>query len=114
MTDKVEGEILKIYEGSRPKEENLFETSNVNHIAWSLALVFILTTVWLGIALVHAENQRHAMASNLCPDQVFKEGFDQKCLLTVRSRDHWWEHLWYGVTHVRSHPDHDGRIDTRK
>jgi len=114
MTDKVEGEILKIYEGSRPKEENLFETSNVNHVAWTLALIFVLTTVWFGIALVHAENQRHAMASNLCPDQVFKEGFDQKCLLTVRSRDHWWEHLWYGVTHVRSHPDHDGRIDPRK
>jgi hypothetical protein len=45
---------------------------------------------------------------------VFKQGFDKKCMLTVRSRDHWWEHLWYGVTHVRSHPDHDGRIDTRK
>jgi hypothetical protein len=20
--------------------------------------------------------------------------------MTVRSRDHWWEHLWYGFTHV--------------
>jgi len=114
MSEKVEGEILKIYEGSRPKEENLFETSNVNHVAWTLALIFVLTTVWFGIALVNAENQRHAMASNLCPDQVFKQGFDKKCLLTVRSRDHWWEHLWYGVTHVRARPDHDGRIDTRK
>jgi hypothetical protein len=32
---------------------------------------------------------------------VFKGSFDQKCLSLVRSRDHWWEHLWYGVTHVK-------------
>ena len=114
MTEKVEGEILKIYEGSRPKEENLFETSNVNHIAWSLALIFFLTTIWFAIALVNAENQRNALANNLCPDLVFKSGVDQKCMITVRSRDHWWQHLWYGATHIRVRPDHDGRIDTRK
>jgi hypothetical protein len=32
---------------------------------------------------------------------VFKGEIDRRCLLTVRSRDHWWEHLWYGVTHVK-------------
>jgi hypothetical protein len=32
---------------------------------------------------------------------VFKGGVDKACLYTVRSRDHWWEHLWYGFTHVR-------------
>lgn len=105
MSKEVERDILKIYEGSRPKEENLFETSNVNHVAWSLALIFVLTTLWFGIALVNAENQRYAMARNLCADQVFKSGFDNKCLVTVHSRDHWWEHLWYAATHVRPRPD---------
>ena len=109
MSNDVEREILKVYEGSRPKEENLFETSNVNHVAWSLALLFLLTTIWLGIALVNAENQRHALAKNMCPDPVFKTGVDKKCLVTVRSRDHWWEHLVYGATHVRAWPETVGR-----
>lgn len=105
MSNEVERDILKIYEGSRPKEENLFETSTVNHIAWSLVLVFVLTTVWLGIALVNAENQRYAFATNQCPDMVFKSGYDKKCMVTVHSRDHWWQHLWYGATHVRPQPE---------
>jgi len=109
MSNDVERDILKIYEGSRPKEENLFETSNVNHFAWSLALIFVLTTIWFGIALVNAENQRYALAQNLCPDQVFKSGFDKKCLVTVHSRDHWWEHLWYAATHVRPSPENTSR-----
>jgi len=109
MSNDVERDILKIYEGSRPKEENLFETSHVNHVAWSLAVILLLTTIWLCIALVNAENQRHAMAKNLCPDQVFKTGFDTKCLVTVRSRDHWWEHVWHAATHVGARPDDVGR-----
>jgi hypothetical protein len=32
---------------------------------------------------------------------VFKGAVDQQCLRTVNSREHWWEHLWYGVSHVR-------------
>lgn len=98
---KAEGAILKIYDGSRPLDEDLYETSNVNHIAWSLAVVLAFVVVWLCIALVNAENQRYALMNNKCPDPVFKGGIDRQCLLLVRSRDHWWEHLWYGVTHVR-------------
>lgn len=108
MSDDVERELLKMYDRSRPKEENLFETSNVNHLAWSLVALFALLSIWLGIALVHAENERHALARNMCPDPVFKAGIDKKCLVTVRSRDHWWEHLWHGVTHVRARPDNVG------
>lgn len=101
MSNDVEREVLKMYEGSRPNEDDLFETSSVNHVAWSLAAVFGLAAVWLAIALVNAENQRHALVNNMCRDQVFNQGVDKKCLVTVSSRDHWWQHLWYGVTHVR-------------
>jgi hypothetical protein len=95
-----EKEVLKIYDGSRPRDEDLFETSNVNHVAWSLAVLFAGIAIWLSIALVNAENQRYALMTNKCPDPVFKAGIDQQCMLTVHSRDHWWEHWWYGVTHV--------------
>jgi len=109
MTNDVERDILKIYEGSRPKEEELFETSRVNHVAWSLAAIFALVAVWLAIALVNAENQRHALATNKCPDMVFKSGVDKACLVTVNSRDHWWEHLWFGVMNVRPAPHNVGK-----
>ena len=105
MSNDVEREVLKIYEGSRPNEDELFETSRVNHVAWSLVALFAFAIIWLAIALVNAENQRNALANNLCRDPVFNSGVDAKCLMTVQSRDHWWEHLWYGVTHVRTSPE---------
>lgn len=101
MSKDVEREVLKMYEGSRPNEDDLFETSRVNHVAWSLVAAFGLFAFWLCIALINAENQRHALVNNMCRDQVFNTGVDTKCLVTVNSRDHWWQHLWYGVTHVR-------------
>ena len=101
MSKDVEREVLKMYEGSRPNEDDLFETSHVNHVAWSLATVFGLIAIWLCIALINAENQRHALVNGMCADQVFHSGVDTKCLVTVKSREHWWQHLWYGVTHVR-------------
>jgi hypothetical protein len=56
--------------------------------------------IWLGIALVNAENQRNALITGQCADPVFKGAFDHKCLALVRSRAHWWEHLGYAVMHV--------------
>jgi hypothetical protein len=100
MSEK-EGKILKIYDGSIPREEDLYDLTWVNQVAWTLAAVFAGIIVWLAIALVNAENQRFALMSGKCGDPVFKGSFDQKCLALVRSRDHWWEHLWYGVTHVK-------------
>jgi hypothetical protein len=97
---EAEREILKIYDGSRPRDEDLFETSHVNQVAWALVVVFAFAIVWLSIALVNAENQRYALMTNKCPDPLFKGEIDRKCLVHVHSRDHWWEHLWYGVTHV--------------
>jgi hypothetical protein len=97
---EAEHKLLKMYDGSRPKEEDLFETSNVNQLAWTLVVAFAGVILWLCIALVNAENQRYALASKKCQDPLFKGEIDQQCLVHVHSRDHWWEHLWYGVTHV--------------
>lgn len=101
MSEEAEKKILKIYDGSRPVEEDLFETSTVNQVAWTLVVVLAGVVVWLTIALVNAENQRHALATRQCQDPIFKTEVDAACLRVVDSRPHWWDHLWYGVTHVR-------------
>jgi hypothetical protein len=105
MSD-VEEKLLKIYDGSKPDVDNLFETSTVNQLAWTLVAVLTGVVLWLCIALVNAENQRNALMTKKCADPVFKGDVDQRCLLTVSSREHWWEHLWYGATHLRpANPD---------
>lgn len=100
MSD-VEREVLRIYDQSKPVEENLFETSHVNQVAWTLVVVFAGLVFWLAIALVNAENQRYALMTNKCADPLFKGELDQKCLVMVRSRDHWWEHLGHALTNLR-------------
>ena len=99
MSD-VEREVLKMYDRSKPVDEDLFETSNVNQLAWTLAALFGGLVIWLCIALVNAENQRYALMTKKCADPLFKGELDQKCLVIVRSRDHWWEHLGYALTHT--------------
>ncbi|MEJ7805111.1 MAG: hypothetical protein WKG03_04220 [Telluria sp.] len=99
MSEEAEKKILKIYDGSLPDEKDLFETSNVNHIAWTLAVLMAGLALWLGIALVNAENQRHALMTKQCADPVFKG--DVICMQVVNSRPHWWNHLWYGMTHLK-------------
>ena len=100
MSEK-EGKILEIYEGSRAREEELYDLTWVNQVAWTLSVLFAGIIIWLALALINAENQRNALVSGKCGDPVFRGSFDHKCLSLVRSRDHWWEHLWYGVTHVK-------------
>jgi hypothetical protein len=100
MSD-VEGKILKMYDKSKPDEEHLFDSSNWNHAAWMLVVALVGLVFWLTVALVNAENQRNALVTNKCQDPVFKGEIDRQCLLTVRSRDHWWEHLGYALRHVK-------------
>lgn len=100
MSD-VEKKLLQMYDGSRPVEEDLFETSNVNHVAWTLVVILVGVVIWLAIALINAENQRNALMNKQCADPLFKGEIDRECLQLVSSREHWWEHLWYGVTHLR-------------
>lgn len=104
MSD-AEKKILKIYDGSMPVEDDLYETSHVNHVAWSLVVLLLGLALWLGIALVNAENQRFALLNKQCADPVFKGEIDVVCMKTVHSREHWWQHLWYGMTHLRRGSD---------
>ncbi|CAN7358333.1 MULTISPECIES: hypothetical protein [Duganella] len=95
-----EGEVMKIYKESSPVIESLFEWAYINHVAWSLAVLALGFIVWLVIALTNAENQRNALMTKQCADPVFKGELDKKCLRTVHSREHWWEHVTYALTHV--------------
>ena len=61
----VESEVMKIYRESSPKIENLFEWAYINHLAWSLVVLFLGLIFWLSLALVNAENQRHALMTLL-------------------------------------------------
>lgn len=99
MTDREEG-IMKAFDALEPDENRLFSVSNVNHLAWSLVVLLLILAGWLAAALVNAENQRHALMTKQCQDRVFKEEVDKTCLLTVRSREHWWQHLSYGMRHL--------------
>lgn len=99
MSD-AESKILRIYDKSKPEPEELFDSSNWNHLAWCLVLALAVFSFWLSISLINAENQRNALITNQCADRVFKGSVDYKCLRTVHSREHWWEHLWYGLSHI--------------
>lgn len=103
MSEK-EGKVLKIYDGSRPLDEDLFETSHVNQVAWTLVVLLGGLVFWLAIALVNAENQRNALMRKQCADPIFAGEIDQRCMATVHSREHWWEHLWYGLNHLSPPP----------
>lgn len=95
-----EGEVMKIYKESSPVIETLFEWAYINHVAWTVAVLALGFIVWLLIALTNAENQRNALMTRQCADPVFKGEIDKKCLRTVHSREHWWEHVGYALTHV--------------
>ena len=97
MSD-AEGKILKIYDKSKPEDEDLHDTSYYVHWAWAIVVVLVGVVFWLCVALVNAENQRYALMTNKCQDPVFKGSIDQQCLLKVNSREHWWQHLWYGFS----------------
>lgn len=101
MSKDAEGKILEIYDKSKPEIEHLFDSSNWNHLAWVLVCALVAAVFWLSIALVNAENQRNALVTNRCADPIFKGEIDRNCLVTVSSREHWWQNWWYGVTHIR-------------
>lgn len=70
-------------------------------LPWTLLGCALGLIIWLGLALLNAENQRHALMSGLCADQVFKGEIDASCLASVQSRTHWWQHLQHGLTHLQ-------------
>ena len=102
MSNKREEEVLAIYANSQLKEEELNVPSNVNHLAWSLLTLAVGVIFWMAVALINAENRRNAYANNVCPDPVFKGAVDAQCMVNVHSREHWWQHLTYAMSHLSS------------
>ncbi|HAT31611.1 MAG TPA: hypothetical protein DCW29_12385 [Janthinobacterium sp.] len=66
-----------------------------------MLMLALALLVWLSLAVVNAENQRYAMMTKACADPVFKGEVDAKCMATIQSRPHWWNHLTYAMSHVR-------------
>ncbi|HEX7987110.1 MAG TPA: hypothetical protein VF616_26620 [Duganella sp.] len=95
-----EGKVMNLYKESSPAIETLFEWAYINHVAWSLVVVLLGFVFWLAIALANAENQRYALVTKKCEDPMFKGEIDKKCLRTVESREHWWQHVSYALTHT--------------
>jgi hypothetical protein len=76
MSDS-EGKILKIYDKSKPEDEDLHDVSYYMHWLWGVVVLLVGVVFWLCIALVNAENQRNALATKQCADPVFKGEIDR-------------------------------------
>ena len=74
----------------------------MKQLPWTLCALAVALVAWLAIAVVSVENQRNALASKACVDPAFKNQVDATCLASVQSREHWWQHLTYAMTHFRS------------
>ena len=100
MEDREEG-VMRAYRESAPDEAGLVQHTWVNHLAWTLVVLLSGLVFWLVVAVINAENQRNALMNKQCRDQVFKEEIDRQCMLSVQSREHWWEHLIYAMKHTK-------------
>ncbi|MBG6220222.1 MULTISPECIES: hypothetical protein [unclassified Janthinobacterium] len=74
----------------------------MKQLPWTLCALAFALLAWLAIAIVNVENQRNALAGKACVDPTFKNEIDAKCLASVQSREHWWQHLGYAMTHFRN------------
>ena len=99
MKDKEEG-IMAMYRESRP-QEYVDEEDTTNYFVWTLLSLALGLLVWLLIALSNAENQRNALATKVCQDQVFPAEIDRKCLSMVRTREHWWQHVYASLMNLK-------------
>ena len=72
----------------------------MKQLPWALLVVALGLAVWLALALVGAENMRHALMNKACPP--IHGQVDSHCLADVSSREHWWQHLGYAMTHPGS------------
>lgn len=90
---------MSLYRETRP-QEYFGEPSTTNHVAWSLLVLALGLVFWLLITLSNAENQRNALLTKACQDRVFPAELDLKCLSFVHTRKHWWQHVYYAMTHL--------------
>jgi hypothetical protein len=72
----------------------------MKQLPWILLVLALGLAAWLALALVGAENMRHALIGKACP--LIHGQVDRACLAGVSSRDHWWQHLGYAMTHLGS------------
>ncbi|WP_426170463.1 hypothetical protein [Pseudoduganella sp. R-34] len=100
MDQREEG-VMRAFRESAPDEAGLVQRTWVNHFAWTLVVLLSGLVFWLVVAVVNAENQRNALANMQCRDRVFKEEIDRQCMLSVQSREHWWQHLVYAMKHTK-------------
>lgn len=70
-------------------------------LPWTLLALAVALALWLALVLVHVENQRYALYTKACADPVFKGEIDKKCLASVDSREHWWQHLGYALRQIK-------------
>lgn len=97
-----EKKVMAIYRATRPPSVFAGVPSTTNHLAWSSLAISVGLILWLTIAVVNAENLRQALATKACRDRVFAAELDQRCLAFVQTRDHWWQHVQYALTHLRA------------
>ena len=67
----------------------------MKQLPWTLCVLAVALVAWLALAVVNVENQRNALASKACAEA------DAQCLAAAHTRQHWWQHLTYAMTHVR-------------
>ena len=91
---------MAMYRDSLPPDY-VEEVDSTNYFGWTLLSMALGLVAWLLISLSNAENQRNALMTKACQDQVFPAEIDRKCLTMVRTRDHWWQHVYYAVTHLQ-------------
>jgi len=95
-----EEDVMQAYRDSIPDESRLFNRTRINQVAWTLIVLLCGLVFWMAIALINAENQRNALINKQCRDRVFPEEIDKACIVSVHSREHWWEHLAYAMWHT--------------
>ena len=100
MSDK-EKSVMAIYDQTLPRAF-VGVRSTVNHLPWSLLVIALGLIFWLTIAVIQSENQRHALDARMCQDRAFPTEVDTQCLTTIRSREHWWQHVLYAMGHLGS------------
>lgn len=101
MKNDTERKVMSIYRASAPSAY-VGEASGINHLPWTMLVIALGLIFWLVIALSNAENQRYALASKVCQDRVFPAEIDTRCLVSVRTREHWWQHVLYAMGHLRA------------
>ena len=67
----------------------------MNKLPWILCALMLALVAWLALAVASVENQRNALAAKACA------ATDAQCMASAQSREQWWQHLAYAMTHVR-------------